>query len=68
MFNFKKLNNVLIVLSALVLLTGCGKANANATFIKRNADNVDSFNILTDLEEEKVIHTDRQAAYLSYDG
>ena len=64
----KKLNNVLIVLSALVLLTGCGKENANATFIKRNADNVDSFNILTDLEEEKVIHTDRQAAYLSYDG
>ena len=64
----KKLNNVLIVMSALVLLTGCGKANANATFIKRNADNVDSFNILTDLEEEKVIHTDRQATYLSYDG
>ena len=64
----KKLNNVLIVLSALVLLTGCGKETANATFIKRNADNVDSFNILTDLEEEKVIHTDRQATYLSYDG
>ena len=64
----KKINNVLIVLSALCLLTGCGKAEAQVRLTRKNANDVDSFNILTDLEEEKVIHTERQATYLSYEG
>ena len=65
----KKLNNVLILLSSLVLLTGCiNDNNGGMQRAKRNADNVDGFSMVTDLEEEKVIHTDRQATYLAYDG
>ena len=65
----KKLNNVLILLSSLALLTGCGKAQTfGMQRVKLNADDVDGFTVTTDLEEEKVIHTDRQATYLAYDG
>ena len=66
----KKLNNVIILLSSLVLLTGCvNDANGG---MKRarilNADNVESFSIVTNLEEVKEIHTAAQKEYLSYDG
>ena len=66
----KKLNTVLILLSSLVLLTGCvNDANGG---MKRNrvlnANDVEGFNILTNLEEAKEIHTAQQKEYLSYDG
>ena len=66
----KKLSNVLILLSSFVLLTGCvNDANGG---MKRgrvlNADNVDGFNITTNLDSIKEIHTAQQKAYLEYDG
>lgn len=65
----KKLNNVLILLSSLVLLTGCvNDSNGGMKKARANANDVDGFNVTTNLEEEKVIHTDRQATYLAYDG
>ena len=66
----KKLNNVLILLSSLVLLTGCINDQNNGG-MKRNkllAENVEGFNVTTDLEEVKEIHTAQQKEYLSYDG
>ena len=65
----KKLSNVLIILSSFVLLTGC--INGNNGGMKRarlNANDVDSFNITTNLEEVKEIHTAAQKEYLSYEG
>ena len=64
----KKLNNVLIILSALALLTGCVNDKNGMKRARLNAADVDSFSILTNLEEEKVIHTAQQAEYLAYDG
>ena len=65
----KKLNNVLILLGSLVLLTGCVNDN---TGMKRarvyNANDVDGFSITTNLEEVKEIHTAQQKEYLSYEG
>ena len=65
----KKLSNVLIILSSFVLLTGCVNDNAGMKKARvNNANDVDGFNVTTNLEEEKVIHTERQATYLAYDG
>ena len=65
----KKLSNVLIILSSFVLLTGCVNDNAGMKRARvNNANDVDGFNVTTNLEEEKVIHTERQATYLAYDG
>jgi len=66
----KKLNNVLIILSSLVLLTGCinDKNNGGMAKARLNADNVDGFSVITDLEEVKEIHTEQQKTYLSYEG
>ena len=66
----KKLSNVLILLSSFVLLTGCVNDSNGGMKKARilNADNVDGFNILTNLEATKEIHTAKQKAYLEYDG
>ena len=65
----KKLSNVLIILSSFVLLTGCVNDNAGMKKARvNNANDIDGFNVTTNLEEEKVIHTERQATYLAYDG
>ena len=66
----RKSLSFLVILSAGLLLTDC-VSSKEAVVIKRiklNAENVDSFNVTTDLETTKSIHTDRQAEYLSYDG
>ena len=64
----KKFNNVLIVLTSMLLLTGCINDSAQMKRAKRNASDVEAFNVLTNLEEEKTIHTSAQATYLAYDG
>ena len=65
----KKINSLLIILSAAMLLTGCvNESKGGMARAKYNANNVDAFSIVTNLEEEKQIHTERQATYLAYDG
>ena len=66
----RKSLSFLVILSAGLLLTDCVSSKEAVVIrrIKLNAENVDSFNVTTDLETTKSIHTDRQAEYLSYDG
>ena len=65
----KKINSLLIILSAAMLLTGCVNENKGGMKkAKLNAETVAGFTILTNLEEEKTIHTAQQATYLAYDG
>ena len=62
-------HNAFLVLSSMMLLTGCMKPTAFKTRVVRyNLEDNDAFSIITDLEETKEIHTDRQKEYLSYDG
>ena len=64
----KKINSLLIILSATFLIVGCTNDKGGMQRAKRYADNVDIFTVTTNLEEEKQIHTERQAEYLAYDG
>ena len=65
----QNLRNCFLVLSSLLFLTGCvNQAATKVKLVRLNADDVDSFNITTNLEETKEIHTDQQKEYLSYDG
>ena len=61
-----KFKNTLVVLSSLLLLTGCVKEATKVKLVRLNADDVDSFAITTNLEETKEIHTAQQKEYLSY--
>ena len=63
-----KFKNTLVVLSSLLLLTGCVKEATRVKLVRLNADDVDSFSVTTNLEETKEIHTAQQKEYLSYDG
>ena len=63
-----KFKNTLVVLSSLLLLTGCVKEATKVKLVRLNADDVDSFLVTTNLEETKEIHTAQQKEYLSYDG
>ena len=63
-----KFKNTIVVLSSLLLLTGCVKEATKVKLVRLNADDVDSFAITTNLEETKEIHTAQQKEYLSYDG
>ena len=65
----QKLRNSFLVLSSLLLLIGCvNQAATKVKLVRLNADDVDSFNITTNLEEVKEIHTEQQKEYLSYSG
>ena len=64
----KRINSLLIILSSTFLLSGCINDNAGMQRAKRYAENLDSFSVSTNLEEEKQIHTEQQATYLAYDG
>ena len=65
----QKLRNSLLVLSSILLLTGCiNNAATKTKLVRANADDLDSFNVTTNLEEVKEIHTAQQKEYLSYDG
>ena len=65
----KKNNSFLFVLASAFLLIGCAKTTPNVILkTKRNADNLDSFSVTTDLSTVKEIHTAQQKEYLSYDG
>ena len=63
-----RFKNALVVLSSLLLLTGCVKEATKVKLVRLNADDVDSFAITTNLEETKEIHTAQQKEYLSYEG
>ena len=63
-----KFKNTIVVLSSLLLLTGCVKEATKVKLVRLNADDVDSFLVTTNLEETKEIHTAQQKEYLSYDG
>ena len=63
-----RFKNALVVLSSLLLLTGCVKEATKVKLVRLNADDVDSFTITTNLEETKEIHTAQQKEYLSYEG
>ena len=63
-----KVRNIFFVLSSAVLLSGCVNKTAMVRTIRFNKENDDSFSITTNLNEVKEIHTDRQKAYLEYDG
>ena len=63
-----KFKNTIVVLSSLLLLTGCVKEATKVKLVRLNADDVDSFLVTTNLEETKEIHTAQQKEYLSYEG
>ena len=63
-----RFKNALVVLSSLLVLTGCVKEATKVKLVRLNADDVDSFAITTNLEETKEIHTAQQKEYLSYEG
>ena len=56
-----------LVLASSFLVAGLASF-ANVSKIKSLKADASDFSIITNLENEKVIHTDQQAAYLSYDG
>ena len=58
------LRNAFLVLASTFLLVGC----TNDRVERLHAESNDPFNVTTNLEEEKQIHTDRQATYLAYSG
>ena len=61
--------SALFVLSAAFLLVGCtDQANGMARRTRLLADAADAFQVTTNLEETKEIHTARQKEYLSYQG
>ena len=63
-----KFKNTFMVLSSLLLLTGCVKEATKVKLVRLSADDLDSFTITTNLEETKEIHTAQQKEYLSYSG
>ena len=63
-----RLKRVFLILSSTALLAGCAISATQIKVVKYYLGDNDAFSITTDLEEEKTIHTDRQATYLSYDG
>ncbi|MDD6302674.1 MAG: tyrosine-protein phosphatase [Bacillales bacterium] len=66
-----KNNNLLIATLSVVMLLGlasCGNNNLDNTTSSNPPQPQDAFYIVTDLLEEKEIHTDEQKAYLEYDG
>ncbi len=64
-----KIKTAFVVLSSVLFLTGCVKDGATRTkLVMFNVENLDSFNVVTNLEETKEIHTEQQKEYLSYDG
>ena len=65
----QKLRNSFLVLSPVLLLSGCVNEAATKTKLVRfNADDLDAFSVTTNLEETKEIHTAQQKEYLSYSG
>ena len=63
-----RLKRAFLILSSTALLAGCAKSATQVKVVKYYLEDNDAFSITTDLEEEKSIHTDTQANYLSYDG
>ena len=69
----KKMSALLILASAF-LLSGCVSdqsdnfAHVHRRIAKQEAENLETFNVTTDLNAEKQIHTAAQKTYLEYDG
>ena len=59
------MKSVFLVLVSSMLLTGCRN---DQEFARVHAESNDPFTVTTNLEEVKEIHTERQKAYLSYQG
>ena len=59
------MKSVFLVLVSSMLLTGCRN---DQEFARVHAESNDPFTVTTNLEEVKEIHTERQKAYLSYEG
>lgn len=60
-------NATLLLVLFSLLATSCDKNNSSSNSSSQQP-NVGGFNIVTDLEEVKEIHTEQQAEYLSYPG